>query len=116
MKNSSNGKKLSWKTMSRQDKSASTYRRVLKTKEKNYDGEKSAKEDPTLDEYHNMTGNEEDDKGRPKSTNESTRLNPFADFPNHEELEQQANCSKFQSMQVREGTCLMKFTTLQILM
>ena len=116
MKNSSNGKKSSGDIMLRQDKPASTHRSVLKTNKKNYDEEESAKEDPTLDEYHNMTGNEEDDKGRPKSTNESARLNTFANFPNHEELEQQANCSKFQSMQVREGTCLMKFTTLQILM
>ena len=37
-----------------------------------------------------MKEKKEDDEGRPKSTNESMRLNPFADFPNHEELEQQA--------------------------
>ena len=63
--------------------------------------------------YHNIPGTEEDDKGRPKSTNDSMRINPFADFPNHAELEQQANCSRFQLMQVRDGTCLMKSTTLQ---
>ena len=60
-----------------------------------------------------MTRNEEDDKGRPKSTNESMRLNPFADLLTHVELEQQANCSRFQLMQVREVVCLMEFTILQ---
>ena len=70
-------------------------------------------EDPTLDEYHNMTRKEEDDNGRPKSTKEIMRINPFADLPNHVELEQQADCSRFQLMQVRDGTCLMKSTTLQ---
>ena len=60
-----------------------------------------------------MTGKEEDDNGRPKSTNESMRINPFADLLNHVELEQQADCSRFQLMQVREGACLMEFTTLQ---
>ena len=112
-KSSSDGKKSSEDTIQRQDKPTSTHRSVLKSSKKHCEEEESAKEDPTLDEYHNMTGNEEDDKGRPKSTNESMRINPFADFPNHVELEQQADCSKFLLMQVRDGTCLMKFTTLQ---
>ena len=60
-----------------------------------------------------MKGKEEDDKGRPKSANESIRINPSADLLVHVELEQQANCSRFQLMQVREVACLMKFTILQ---
>ena len=60
-----------------------------------------------------MTGNEEDNKGRPKSTNESMRINPFADLLTHVELEQQTDCSRFQLMQVREVACLLEFTILQ---
>ena len=98
--------------MLRQNKPISAHRSIPKPNEKRYERKESAREDPTLDEYHNMTENEEDDIGRPKSTNESLRLNPFAGLPNHVELEQQADCSRFQLMQVREEACLMEFTTL----
>ena len=63
-----------------------------------------------------MIRKEEDDNGRPKSTNESMRLNPFADLLIHMELEQQANCSGFQLMQVREVACSREFIILQKLL
>ena len=88
-----------------QNKFTPKYRSISETFKEDYEEEESAREDPTIDEYHNMTRKEEDDSGGPKSTNESMRINPFADFPNHAELEQQADCSRFQLMQVRDGTC-----------
>ena len=60
-----------------------------------------------------MTGKEEDDNGRPKSSNESMRTNPFADSLVHVELEQQAVCSRSQLKQVREAAYSMEFTNLQ---
>ena len=45
-------------------------------------------EDPTLDEYHNMKGKKEDDDSTPKPTNESTRVDHFANLLVHVELEQ----------------------------
>ena len=45
-------------------------------------------EDPTLDEYHNMKGKKEDDESTPKPTNESTRVDHFANLLIHAKLEQ----------------------------
>ena len=52
--------------------------------------------------YHNMKGKKEDDNSKPKSTNESTRVNYFADLLVHVELEQLSNCSRFQLKPVKE--------------
>ena len=52
--------------------------------------------------YHNMKGKKEDDNSKPKSTNESTRVNHFADLLVHVELEQLSNCSRFQPKPVKE--------------
>ena len=49
-----------------------------------------------------MKGKKEDDNGKPKSTNESMRVNHFADLLVHVELEQLSNCSRFQSKPVKE--------------
>ena len=57
-----------------------------------------------------MKGKEEDDDGKPKSTNGSTQIK---DFPVHVELEHQPDCSSFQLMQVREVACSMEFTSQQ---
>ena len=46
------------------------------------------KEDPTLDEYHNMKGRKEDDDSTKKPTNESTRVDHFANLLVHVEGEQ----------------------------
>ena len=48
-----------------------------------------------------MKGKKEDDNGK-QSTNESMRVNHFADFLVHVELEQLSNCSRFQSKPVKE--------------
>ena len=42
---------------------------------------------PTLDEYHNMKGKKEDDDRTQKPTNESTRVDHFANPLAHVELE-----------------------------
>ena len=52
--------------------------------------------------YHNMKGKKEDDDNKPKSTNESTRANHFADLLVHVELEQLSNCSRIQPKPVKE--------------
>ena len=52
--------------------------------------------------YHNMKGKKEDDNSKPKSTNESTRVNHFADLLVHVELEQLSNCSRIQPKPVKE--------------
>ena len=57
-----------------------------------------------------MKGKEEDDDGKPKSTNGSTQIK---DFPVHVELEHQPDCSSFQLMQVREVAGSMEFASLQ---
>ena len=43
-----------------------------------------------------MKGKKEDDDGKPRSANESMRLNPFADWLVHVELEQLSKCSRSQ--------------------
>ena len=52
--------------------------------------------------YHNMKGKKEDDDNRPKSKNESTQANHFADLLVHVELEQLSNCSRIQPKPVKE--------------
>ena len=72
-----------------------------KVKEANYNNasklkktihEVDVKEDPTLDEYHNMKRKKEDDDGTQKPTTEpttgSTRVDHFANLLAHVELEQ----------------------------
>ena len=49
-----------------------------------------------------MKGKKEDDNGKPKSINESMHANQFADLIVHVELEQRTNCSRSQSMPVKE--------------
>ena len=49
-----------------------------------------------------MKGKKEDDNGKPKSANESMRVNQFADLLVHVELEQLSNCSSFQQKPVKE--------------
>ena len=43
-----------------------------------------------------MTRKKEDDNGKPRYANESKRINPFADWLVHVELEQLSKCSRFQ--------------------
>ena len=43
-----------------------------------------------------MKERKEDDDGKPRSANESMRINPFADWLVHVELEQLLKCSRFQ--------------------
>ena len=62
-----------------------------------------------------MKGKKEDDDSKPKSANESMRVNQFADLLVHVELEQLPNCSRFQLKQAEEVACLMGFTILQLL-
>ena len=45
-------------------------------------------EDPTLDEYHNMKGKKEDDDSTQKPTNESMRVDHFANLSARVQLEQ----------------------------
>ena len=52
-----------------------------------------------------MTGKEEDDDGKPKSTNESMRINQLADVLAHVEPEWLTDCSGFQLDQVGEAAC-----------
>ena len=52
-----------------------------------------------------MKGKKEDDNDKPKSTNESMRVNHFVDLLVHVELEQLSNCSRLQSKPVK-GTGL----------
>ena len=49
-----------------------------------------------------MKGKKEDDDNKPKSINESTRVNHFADLLVHVELEQLSNCSRIQPESVKE--------------
>ena len=102
MKNSSDGEKSPEDTMLLQNKPISAHRSILKTNEEDYEGKESAREDPTIDEYQDMKGKKEDDNGKSKSTNESMRVNHFADLLVHVELEQLSNCSRFQSKPVKE--------------
>ena len=85
-----------------QNKPTSAHRSSFKPNEEDYEGKESAREDPTIDEYQDMKGKKEDDNGKPKSTNESMRVNHFADLLVHVELEQLSNCSRFQSKPVKE--------------
>ena len=69
-----------------QNRSRSTHWNVCKPNNENDKGEEDVKEDPTLDEYHNMKGKkEDDDNGQP--INESTRSNHLANLLVHVELE-----------------------------
>ena len=49
-----------------------------------------------------MKEKEEDDDGKPKSTNKRTQINQRVDLPIHMELEQQPEGSRFRLKQVRE--------------
>ena len=85
--------------MPTQNKSLEVHRNILKSNGKDDEEQENAKENPTFDEYHNMKEKEEDDDGKPKSTNGSSHSK---DFPVHVELEHQPDGSSFQLMQVRE--------------
>ena len=50
-----------------------------------------------------MTGKEEDDDGKPKSTSESMRINQLADGLAHVEPEWLTDCSESQLKQVGSG-------------
>ena len=50
-----------------------------------------------------MTGKEEDDDGKPKSTNESMRIHQLADVLAHVEPEWLTDCSGLQLKQVGSG-------------
>ena len=52
--------------------------------------------------YQDMKGKKEDDNGKSKSIRESMHANQFADLLVHVELEQRTNCSRSQSMPVKE--------------
>ena len=52
--------------------------------------------------YQDMKGNKEDDISKPKSIRESTHANQSADLLVHVELKQRTNCSRSQSMPVKE--------------
>ena len=49
-----------------------------------------------------MKGKKEDDNGKTKFIKESMHANQFADLLVHVELEQRRNCSRSQSMPVKE--------------
>ena len=102
MNASSNKVKSSEDTQLLQNKFTSEYRNISETFKEDYEEKESAREDPTIDEYQDMKGKKEDDNGKPKSTNESMRVNHFADLLVHVELEQLSNCSRFQSKPVKE--------------
>ena len=85
-----------------QNKFTSAHRSISETSKEDYEEKESAREDPTIDEYQDMKGKKEDDNGKSKSINKSMHANQFADLIVHVELEQRTNCSRSQSMPVKE--------------
>ena len=55
-----------------------------------------------LAKYQDMKGKKEDDNGKSKSIRESMHANQSADSLVHVELKQRTNCSRSQSMPVKE--------------
>ena len=86
-----------------QNEFTSEYRSIYETFKEDYEEEESAREDPTIDEYQDMEGKNEDDKTN--FIKESTHTNQFADLVSQAELEQQRSCSKSQSMSVKGTGC-----------
>ena len=62
-----------------------------------------------------MKGRKEDDDGKPRSANESMRINPFADWLVHVELEQLSKCSRFQLNPGKGSGVHMESTIFQLL-
>ena len=84
-----------------QNKPTSAHRSIFKTNEEDYEGKESAREDPTIDEYQDMKGKNEDDDDKTNSIKESTHTNQFADLVAQAQLKQQRSCSKSQLMSVK---------------
>ena len=84
-----------------QNEFTSEYRSIYENFKEDYEEEESAREDPTIDEYQDMEGKNEDDDDKTNFIKESTHTNQFADLVSQAELEQQRSCSKSQSMSVK---------------
>ena len=84
-----------------QNEFTSEYRSIYETFKEDYEEEESAREDPTIDEYQDMKGKNEDDDDKTNFIKESTHTNQFADLVAQAELEQQRSYSKSQSMSVK---------------
>ena len=102
MRNSSDGVRSSEDIRLLQNKPTSAHRSIFKTNEEDYEGKESAREDPTIDEYQDMKGKKEDDNDKSKSISESMHTKQFDDPLLHVELEQRTNCTRPQSMPVRD--------------
>ena len=84
-----------------QNKFTQEYRSISETFKEDYEEEESAREDPTIDEYQDMEGKNEDDDDKTNFIKESTHANQFADLVAQAGLEQQRSCSRSQSMSVK---------------